>query len=301
MVEILIALYNSSKYIREQIESIENQTYKNIKIIVRDDDSTDNTLDIIEELKNKYHNIQIVFDNVKCGNPKDNFGELIKHASAEYIMFCDHDDVWLDNKVEISVNAISRFDDIPTMGSTDSILVDEKLENIDSNKLETSKKTDQFSRLLVDNCYMGCTMILNKKLYNMINNIPKECLMHDIWVALVASSMGKIVIIPEKCMLYRQHGNNCVGGKNVFGISYALEKIKDKSTKNNIQLLISQASAFKTQYYNCLDKKNKMILDAFIDIYKTPKMKRLYTLIKYNLFKTGFFRKLGEIYYVIRG
>lgn len=298
MIDILLATYNGEKYIAEQIESLQNQTYKNIRILIRDDNSTDRTLEIINEMMLKYDNINLISDNKKCGSPQKNFIEILKHADADYVMFCDQDDIWLENKVEISYKAIKKYDNLPAMASTDFYLVDENLNHLPKKGLQTNKKTTNFSTLLVDNCYMGCTLILNKKLYSLVDDIPTECLMHDIWFALLASSMGKIINVDEKCMLYRQHANNCVGGKSIYSISYIIDRIMDRNTKNNFKILVKQAKGFASKYYTYLNDYNKKILKIFINIYKYNKFQRIYYIFKYNLKKRGLHRLLGEIFYL---
>lgn len=297
MIEILLATYNGEKYLEEQIESLENQTYENIRIIIRDDGSTDNTVNIIKKMMKKYNNIKFIVDNKKIGSPQNNFFEILKYANAEYVMFCDQDDVWLENKVAISYNAIKNYDNIIAMASSDCIITDNNLNYIRKKGLQTDNKITDFSQLLVDNCFMGCTMILNKKLYSIINEIPEECLMHDIWIALIASSMGKIIIIPEKCMLYRQHDKNCVGSKNIYNLTYTFNKLFDSQTKNNLKKLVKQAMAFKREYYDYLTDYNKKVLDTFVNIYKTNRFKRVYNILKFNLRKRGKIRFIGELLY----
>lgn len=298
VIDILLATYNGEKYLEEQIESLEKQTFKDFRILIRDDGSTDSTQLIINKLCQQYSNIIQIDDNEICGSPQKNFFQILKYATSDYIMFCDQDDVWLPNKIDISYNEIKKYDDIATLVCTDSILVNENLQNIDSNKLQTSKKYTDFSKLLLGNCFMGCTMMLNKKLYSMITNVPEECLMHDVWVTLLASSLGKIIIIPKKCMLYRQHGNNCVGGKNIKNMKYILDKFNDKETKFNLKKLIEQADAFNRIYGKLLNDKNKHIINHFINLYTYTKIKRIYVIFKYRLLKKGFFRCLGEMYYL---
>lgn len=106
-VAILMATYNGDKYIEEQIQSIINQTYKNWQLFIRDDGSSDETLKIIKNFTNIDHRIHKITDNLGNLGPCLNFNELIKtHLEYKYIMFADQDDVWLENKIMISVNKI---------------------------------------------------------------------------------------------------------------------------------------------------------------------------------------------------
>ena len=112
---ILMATYNGEEFIREQINSILNQTYKNWKLIIHDDGSTDNTVDIIKEYTKKYPNkIILIEDNIKCNGAKENFSHLIKIAyknfNFDYILFSDQDDIWLPNKIEVSLSKIQEME-----------------------------------------------------------------------------------------------------------------------------------------------------------------------------------------------
>ncbi|MBS5112853.1 MAG: glycosyltransferase [Coprobacillus cateniformis] len=110
MVDILLATYNGEKYIREQIDSILNQTYQDFRILIRDDGSKDETVSIIENYTKKYQGkIVLIQDNIECGSSVSNFMELSKHATADYIMYCDQDDYWFTNKIDSSLNAIRKL------------------------------------------------------------------------------------------------------------------------------------------------------------------------------------------------
>ena len=100
MVDILMATYNGGKYIAEQIDSILNQNYNDWKLYIRDDGSKDNTVNIVKEYIEKYPDkIILIEDGRRNLGPKLNFGELLKISKSEYCMFCDHDDVWMEDKV----------------------------------------------------------------------------------------------------------------------------------------------------------------------------------------------------------
>ncbi|MFN4244894.1 MAG: glycosyltransferase [Brevinematia bacterium] len=113
LVEILLATYNGAKYLSELLDSIVNQTYKNIRILIHDDGSTDETRNIIKEYTQRYPDkITFIDDGVKTNGSTWNFEHLMKFSTAERIMFADQDDVWLPEKVEISLNNINELEKV---------------------------------------------------------------------------------------------------------------------------------------------------------------------------------------------
>ena len=129
-IEILMATYNGEKYISEQINSIINQTYKNWKLLIRDDGSKDETLEILKEYEKKDKRINILRDTKGNLGFVKNFEELLKNSSEEFIMFSDQDDYWLENKIELYINELIKLSEIerknPLLLHSNSFLCDVK-------------------------------------------------------------------------------------------------------------------------------------------------------------------------------
>ena len=100
-VAVVLSTYNGEKYVKEQLDSILKQTYKNVEIIVRDDGSKDSTVEIIKEYQEKHKNIKLVVGE-NLGFIKS-FFELLKIAEADYYSYADQDDIWVKNKIELAV------------------------------------------------------------------------------------------------------------------------------------------------------------------------------------------------------
>ena len=107
-VAVLISTYNGKKYLKEQLDSILNQTYPNIEIVIRDDGSTDSTLELVKEYQEKHSNIRLK-EGTNIGFIKS-FFKLLEMADADYYAYCDQDDIWLENKIELAVNALNQAD-----------------------------------------------------------------------------------------------------------------------------------------------------------------------------------------------
>lgn len=307
MIEILMATYNGEKYIREQIDSILNQTYKDIRILVRDDGSRDKTVDIIKKYVEKYQDkICLIEDDVKCGSSVSNFMQLTKSATADYVMYSDQDDFWLPEKVEKTLQAMIELEkeivnDKPALVFARHKPVDINLQPIqdDTRKTQLSKCETGFNKLLVQNCVNGCLMMINKPLYSILGNYNKYILMHDWWAALVAGAMGGIRRIPDVLMLYRQHGDNVVGSVNVKSFEYRLSKILDKNTKNMKFRYRDQAKLFYQRYSSIMPEESRRTLEEFLCLYEEKnKIKRIKRLINGGYLKSDTVRRIGQIWYI---
>lgn len=223
MIDILLATYNGEKYIKDLLLSIERQTYKNIKLIIRDDLSQDNTLNIIKDFQlDSSLNIQIINDNKGNLGSTKCFEELIKYSDSDYFMFCDQDDIWLPQKIEQTYQKCRKLElsnpNKPILVFTDLRVVDEK-EQIIANSFFKLQK------LYPNVCYNpwkcmalsvapGCTMMLNKECKKFILPIP-QYLVHDHWIITNISYYGKCDYLPFPTILYRQHSNNCIGAHSI--------------------------------------------------------------------------------------
>lgn len=269
-----MATYNSEKFIVEQIESLLIQTQKNWTLYINDDGSKDSTLNIIDEYIRKYDN-KIVNLNLSVQNgAAKNFLSMLNQINSQYYMFCDHDDVWLPNKIEMCYIKMkeleTKFPNIPVIIHTDLEVVDQslrpihnslyKLMNINPEKIET------FNKVSLLNCVTGCTMMINYKSKIATPPLPKIFsvekdwwLMHDWWVTINALRSGILSYIPEKSILYRQHDSNTIGIKNVnnaisFRTIYNYNKRKFKILKT-----IGYGSVFKYIYFRILIEVQRII------------------------------------------
>lgn len=296
-INILIATYNGEAYLAEQINSIVVQTHKSWNILIHDDNSTDNTLKIIYEFVEKYpFKIKLIDDEKSFASSLANFSFLLEQSHANYIMFCDQDDIWEKDKVEKTLAKMQSmekvYNDAPLLVHTDLKVVDEKLNTLHDSFWRHEHILPQYnslSRLLVQNTITGCTMMINRKLAEISLPVPKDAMMHDWWIGLVASNFGKIGYIKETTIQYRQHSQNAIGAKG-FNLQYVLEHM---FKSNLLSKNISQAKAFLIGYRDRLDQNTIEMLEDFITIESKSFWQKRKILFRHKLLKQGFIRNMG--------
>ncbi len=312
LIGILMATYNGEKFIKEQINSILNQIYKNWELIIHDDGSTDSTVDIVKEYAKK-HPDRIIFidDGIKCGGAKENFAHLMQIAkdnfNFDYIMFSDQDDVWLPNKIEITLNKMLNVEhevgkDKPILIHTDLKVVDEHLNVIAKSFWKYQKINPQhntFNRLLVQNIVAGCTTMVNRTALELALPIPHEAIMHDYWLALVTSAFGQITFLESPTLLYRIHSTNDYGVTN-YDLKYIITNIKDLFLYKKraryfrfIKQQVLQACTFFKRYNGLLSDEHINILKDFCNIMNKNWFKRRIIIFKNRLFRSGCLKTLG--------
>ncbi len=233
MVAILLSTYNGAKYLREQIESFFAQTHKDWQLFARDDGSKDNTISILKEYEQKYpdriHVVDDVRNNLGAG---ESFMYLVKIIDADYYMFSDQDDVWMDTKIQVTLTKIQEME--TQFGTNTGIGVFTDLTVVDSN-LQTLMpslwKGDNRHPEYVYNFYKqwtnrhasyGCTQMFNKAAKDLVlpyRQFDSVMGAHDNWVEYILIKLGKYDFVDTPTILYRQHGSNVVGAN--YGKTYS--------------------------------------------------------------------------------
>jgi len=231
---ILLATYNSGKYLKVQIDSILAQSFADFILYIRDDGSTDDTLLIIDEYLRSFSNIIFLKDDQTGRFSMGSFMWMLEAVDADYYMFSDHDDYWLENKVQLTLNKMFEVENYefckPVIIHTDLKVVDTNLKEVASSFWNYSKINPSlllsFNFLAVYNLLTGCTMMINKEARNVSLPHSKFALMHDSWIGLKVMDNGGIIdFIPNQTILYRQHGNNAIGAKEVGTKNYFINKL----------------------------------------------------------------------------
>lgn len=229
---IMMTSYNGEKYIAEQIESIRQQTYTNWELIIQDDQSTDSTIKIIQSFIDKDDRISLRI-NKGIHGAYQNWHELINFCKSlelrECYLFCDHDDIWLPNKLEVMlsyyVNNCKK--DIPTLIYADMEVINSEGERIAPNFSEyAGQKMYNSYDIFYQNSVYGCNTIFNAELFRIVPMLePNKGRAHDTYYAMFAAALGNLIYLPITTMQYRRHGHNVSNTPNDFGWKRILNRL----------------------------------------------------------------------------
>lgn len=301
-IDILLATYDGERFLREQIDSILRQDFQDIRILARDDGSNDKTVEILSEYASRFPDrFQILPPSHGTGSAKYNFLRLMQASAADYICFCDQDDVWLPDKLSATRKEMHRLEsrwgtDVPLLVFTDLHVVDEKL-NMFRESFWTHMRVDpacmdDFAKMLVQSVVTGCTAMVNRRLLNLSLQLPEEASMHDRWIALLASAVGKYGAVKAPTVLYRQHDRNVLGAPSPMRTRGLLQSLRrpDVRQKHSAQWLASQrqASALLRLHAADLPVEKRAVVQAFLKCEKTGNpLVRLAILIRHGFYYAG--------------
>lgn len=308
LVEVLLATYNGERYLEEQIDSILAQDYPNLRVLARDDGSQDGTPAILKQYETRFPDrFRVLRSGHATRSAKDNFLLLMRASDGEYVCLSDQDDVWLPHKVSLIKRSMEHLEstwgkDLPLLVFTDLRVVDDKLETLHESFWKHEKldptRIHRFGSLLSQNVVTGCTAMLNRRLVELAGHMPVEAYMHDQWVALLASAMGKATHVDAQTVLYRQHQQNVVGSRERTGSLPELIRRVCNSDMRRSQWRTSQrqAESFLSLHYAQLPVTHREQLLAFLRCGTTrSRLLRTYLLIRHGFLRAGLLEKLATL------
>lgn len=272
-VIIIMSTYNGERFIKQQLESLLHQTYPS-DIIIRDDGSSDNTLTILHDYAERYSCIHLYKDKLEHKGLRDSYFILLKeamHYSPEFICYADQDDIWFHDKTEKLLHKLLKTETKqPALIFSDVEVVDEELNLIHPSLSELQKLDNDaeitLKKLLFYCPALGCTIMLNKPLFELINSMPDHgrSLNHDKWALILACITGKIVYLPDPTVKYRQHSKNTVGA--MLGIKRKTWTFKNFNfVKMRYQTALDQAQDISKIPF--LSIEEKQILGQFTKLF----------------------------------
>ena len=297
---VLLSTYNGEKYLKEQLDSLLAQRGVNLTILVRDDGSKDNTTTILEEFAKK--DSRLTFYQGKNVGPAQSFFDLImKSPQTDYYAFCDQDDVWDEDKLEIAVDMLEKEDrSKPNMYYSNLRIVDQDLNFYRLSHVSPSIQTNKYS-VLTEDMATGCTVVFNNTAANFTRlGLPKYCSMHDTWIYMICKFFGKTVYDFDAHISYRQHGDNVVGtylGKKTKEIYIArIKRLFDR----NLQPRYNNACNFYKVFGDRLDKKDKEKILKLVNYKKSPD-NRLSLLFDKDIHASSINREIRYKFLILMG
>ena len=316
MISIALATYNGSKFLQKQLNSILNQSMDDFEVVTCDDSSSDNTMDILQDYANNDSRIKVYQNETNLGFKK-NFERILSLCKGEFIAFCDQDDIWEPNHLEILYKNIGENDCI----GANSLIIDEKGVSQNKTLLEywpihvmPKNEKELFQHELYSNVIQGTASLIRASLIKQALPIPEDIKYHDYWFALVAGLNEKCKYIDDIVLKYRRHSNNASGYQK-FTIWKAIKNLdrfsKDRkgfyqdsiNLLNNLarqekipsdkQKLISDALKF---YTNLSENKNR-----FSALWFYIKNYNVITFSKKSIWQLFLYRCFGILFFGIKG
>lgn len=292
-IDVLMATYNGERYIREQLDSILSQTYKNINLIISDDCSTDNTTNIIYEYMKKDNRIKLFRQKQNIGYRK-NFEFLCKNSTSKYIMFSDQDDVWNFEKIYKMYKYIKEKQ--CNLVYCDLEIVDKNLNCINKSMMkflhvENNIKYCDYRAVNLNNVVTGCAMLVKREVIDNCYPFPKDIYPHDWWIALIACQNGEICFYNENLVKYRQHSENTIGiykeNRNDFK-NYRNSIIEFQY--NHFEICLKNIDKFNSDY----QKRVEISYNYFKKLLNNDIINKKYSVFNYVYYGNSFSYKIKK-------
>ena len=199
MVSVCMATYNGEKFILEQINSILEQITVEDELIISDDSSTDDTIELLQNLTDP--RVKVLIGN-KFRDPIKNFQNALSHAVGDYIFLSDQDDIWVKSKYQDMMQLLTEYD----LVISDSMIVDEQLQVLHPSFFDYFKSGKGVLKNMIKSSYYGSCMAFKKRVLTAALPFPdtKE-IGHDLWIGLVAEMTGTVYFYKKPLLLYRRH------------------------------------------------------------------------------------------------
>lgn len=303
-VAVMMSCYNGRKYIVEQIDSILSQSDVDIELFIRDDGSTDGTIEVLSYYDIKYSNIHVIFGG-NVGVINSFFTLLYGISGFDYYAFADQDDVWLPEKIIRAINKLNLHKE-PAMYFSKKIFVDEGLKRLSISDIDV--RGTSIGMALLNGCAYGCTIVFNDDLHKLLclyhPNVTKLS-MHDAWVYHVAAAVGTVVYDKNSYILYRQHNGNVTSSNTKFlsdDIFKWKTRIKLLSRRKDESYRSDYAKEILNGYGNYMNRECYDIVydfahvrDSFASRMRLITSNKIATQKKYEIYFIKFFILLGWI------
>ncbi|SDZ74290.1 MAG: glycosyltransferase family 2 protein [Candidatus Thiothrix putei] len=284
-VQILLSTWNGERWLPELLASLERQTFQDWQLLIRDDGSTDQTLRILLKWQAAYPEklAGLLLDGSHLGS-KLSFSRLVEASTAPCLMFCDQDDVWFPEKVELQYTALRRLEaqygeESPLLVHSDLVVVDQGrvLQTVsfwDYRGFEVNQRKQAY---LLNNVVTGCATAFNRAAAQLAFPLPVYAMEHDRWLALVCAWFGQIQPLPHPLLLYRQHEDNEIGAEpaTVNGLS------------ERVEAWSQQADVFLHRFGEQLDAEDYKLVEAVAGLRHLRGWKRRQHILHHRLFKQG--------------
>ena len=289
----VIVTYNGGAYLRRQLDSVLCQSVPDFVLLVRDDGSSDHTLSILQS----YNDPRIRILTGENLGPSGSFFFLLEEArtmGAEYVFFCDQDDIWLPDKLETLLGEIRTLPAGPALVFSDFAMIDgEDTVTGDSYaamaQLRIPADGNFFPKLLAQPYVFGCASVLNRALLDLIADPPAGIEMYDCWIGLVCAIFGTVKYLPKATLQHRFHSSNATGRSGMNSFASRLKRVTGELKKQtaNTALRLHQAQLLLDRYGDQIPDKKRAMLQALAKAGRTGGFSAIGTLKQYGVSRGG--------------
>ena len=311
-IDIICSALNAARFLPELLDSIERQTYTDWRLWLRDDGSTDGSVEIMRQREAVDSRVRVLHVGGPKSGPAAAFGWLLERVppDSRYVMLADADDVWLPHKIERTLAAMQAAEresppKTPILVHTDLIVVDERLGVIHPSFWEYTRCPPEpatLRRQIVRTLMTGPTLMLNAALRESIGSTPTAARIQDTWFGLVAVALGKVVALRESTVLYRQHGSNTVGAREarITPFNFAATVRRGMERRDKFREGVAHSAALSRAlldgYGSRLSNADRAYLSGFAELPNRPFLSRKLGLMRYRaLPEFGLLRAIGVV------
>lgn len=299
-VQVLLSTWNGETWLAELLDSLERQTFADWELLVRDDGSADKTVKLLLEWQQRHPDklVYLDVDGVRLGSTAS-FSYLVSVSSAPYLMFCDQDDVWFPEKIEVEYNAARKLSEVH--GEQLPLLVHTDLALVNENKLlmpgsfwawRDLDVHQQKQDYLLTNTVTGCATLFNRAAADKAFPVPEGVQYHDRWLGLVCAWFGVVHPVSRASLFYRQHEANVVGA----GLTN-YQHVSTDSIPERVASWSTQAEIFLKRFGDELTTKDYCLIEALADLRHLRGWERRKHIVRHRLFKRGVVANLALLWF----
>ncbi len=309
-ISIALCTHNGAKYLPLQLKSIVSQRVQPYEIVICDDLSSDNTVSMIQEFASSAKIPTRIYYNAERIGVIANFSKAISLCRGEYVALCDQDDIWLSEKLELTLKKMKEAEgkygsEIPLLVHTDLTVINSEDEPIASSFMRMQKlqprHADILKMLPVQNIVTGCTVLINRRLADLAIPISGNAVIHDWWLALLASTSGKMIYEPKPTVLYRKHSDNFIGAKGYFSYDNLSKVFNLRQADKDLAAAIRQAAAVRRRLKGYTQEDNLYFLNKFISCLQSGGIRSVQSAYKLGIRKSSLVLTLYLFVLLLKG
>lgn len=309
-VDVVVPCYKAAEWIDNFIETMLLVVEINWRLIVRDDDSNDSTLEKLRAWRDRLGTRILLLDDT---NPKKlgligNYNAVLSASTSMWVFTADPDDVWLPQHVPLIMKAINLSEttwgiNLPMAIGSDGVVVDAQLKPIADSYWMWSRilprQNPKIPKIAMESAALGSTMAVNRALLSTALPLPPQAAYQDWWLAMVASAFGRLTLLDQPTILYRRHSINATNSPYSSSLVRGLLRFltAPNVARHRLKFLINQAAKqsyeFHTRYHEKLSPKDNRALIDLSSIQKFGFVQRRLIIIKNELWFGYLLKNIG--------